>query len=332
MPWENVLLLFEEGYPCWNAETVTKAGEDPDDLQALERMGLLERTDGGTFQLSDEGRDKFIFQAGEFFFDARPAPPSADPELDLRRLELKQLLDASFVGRWGLKKFFSGKKILYFPGLPSEKIFQKGKGAPKWLYPEAGEIRAIDSRFPLRRKTDPDITPEDIRCWMAERNIGQGIFEADLLLLHYCDFEYYMHVIPPATDTEKFLHCDRFFFQLARKSYFTDPSELYDFIGRFHLLLFYYRHLGLPGSFDLDIHQQENISVLIFVTETEREAEEFYSIYHPAGEELMGPARPMEIEVLSMEALKGNRGKEESHFDLFEKIGHRIAITYPPGG
>ncbi|MBN1332942.1 MAG: hypothetical protein JW971_04175, partial [Synergistales bacterium] len=72
MPWENVLLLFEEGYPCWNAETVTKAGEDPDDLQALERMGLLERTDGGTFQLSDEGRDKFIFQAGEFFFDARP--------------------------------------------------------------------------------------------------------------------------------------------------------------------------------------------------------------------------------------------------------------------
>jgi len=332
MPWENVLLLFEEGYPCWTAETVTKAGEDPKDLKTLENLGFLERTCGETYQLTSEGRERFIIQAGEYFFDARPATPSADPGLDLRRLELKQLLDASFLGRWGLKKFFPGKKVLYYPGLPTEKVFREGEGAPLWLYPDSQEIKAMDSRFPLGRKADPDATPEDIHCWMAERNIARGIFETDLLLLHYCDFEYYMHVIPPATDTEKFLHCDRFFFQLARKNYFTHPSELYDFIGRFHLLLFYYRHLGLPGSFDLDIHQQENISVIIFVTDTEKEAEEFYGIYHPAGEELMGPARPMEIEVISLEALKGIRGREESHFDLLEKIGHRIAITYPPGG
>jgi len=330
MSWENTLLLFEDGYPCWTSDTVELAGEDPGELKVLENMGLLEKTGTSIFQLTEEGRTKFRIQSEEYFFDALPAEKSPDPQLDLKRLQLKQLLDSSFLGRWGLKKFEPGKKVYYYPALPPVRTFITQDNGPEWTYPETHEIRTINSQFPLPRVPDPDMTPEDISRWMVANGIHQDHFQADLLLRHYCDFEYYMHVLPPATDTEKFLHCDRFFFHFARDSYFKDPSSIYEYLGKFHLLLFYYRHLGLPGSFDLDIHQQENISVLIFVTETEDQAEDFYDRYHGMGEKLMGPGRPMEIEALSIEALKGHSQREDSHFDLFDKLAHRVAITYPP--
>jgi hypothetical protein len=84
----------------------------------------------------------------------------------------------------------------------------------------------------------------------------------------------------------------------------------------------------LPGNFDLDIHQQENLNALIFISETEKEAIKFYETFHSMGEHLTGPAKPMDIWCISLESMEKHEGKEDSHFDFFEKTGHRVAITY----
>jgi hypothetical protein len=46
------------------------------------------------------------------------------------------------------------------------------------------------------------------------------------------------------------------------------------------------------------------------------------------GEHLTGPAKPMDIWCISLESMEKHEGKEDSHFDFFEKTGHRVAITY----
>lgn len=328
MKGENVLLLFNTNYPCWNEELVRLAGEDPSMLEILETEGYLERTDT-CYVLTESGKEKFREVAADFFYDEKPATSTEDPEKSLLHCRLALLLDRSFVGRWGIKKFIPGQTLQYYPGIEAEKMFKiDNSGKPIWTYEKLEPVSRIGSSFPKDRKGNEGLTQAKIAEWMDKKGIQAGSLDMDLLFLHYCDFVYYMHKVPPVSDTYKLLHADRFFMKFTQESFYSDPSSLFEEIGKFHLFLFYYRHVVLPGNFDLDIHQQENLNALIFISETEKEAIKFFETYHSMGEHLTGPAKPMDIWCISLESMEKHEGKEDSHFDFFEKTGHRVAITY----
>ena len=329
---ENVLLLFSKGYPCWNEELVELAGENPTFLQDLQQKGLLVK-EKGICSLTQAGRKAFTELAREYYYDATPADPAEDHGKELLKCRLSLMLNRSFVGRWGVKNFHVGQPLTYYPGLKKGDICSISPSKkPRWIYNEMAIINEIRETFPQNRQTDRHPSILEIKGWMEERGMEEGSLEIDVLFLHYCDFVHYMHKVPPASDTLKLLHADRFYMNFVRKEFYDDPLLLFEEIGKFHLFLLYYRHLILPGNFDIDIHEQGNLNALMYITETEEEAIRFYETFSPLAEELTGPADPMDIWSMSMEAIENHPMKEDSHFDFFAKIGHRVAITYPPGG
>lgn len=331
MSWKNILLLFTKGYPYWNEELVKLSGEDPSLLTDLHDRGLIQEKNNLYF-LTCEGEEAFRETAEEYFYDAIPGEPGQDPAKALLKCRLSLLLNRSFIGRWGVKNFYPGKLLSFYPKLERKEICSLDPSKrPVWKYRDMGVINEIRKAFPQERKTNLNPPISEIEKWMTERNIEKGNLEIDLLFLHYCDFMYYMHKTPPASDTLKLMHADRFYMQFVREEFYSDPISLFEEIGHFHLFLLYYRHLILPGNFDLDIHQQENLNALMYITETEAEAVRFYDRFHPLATELTEAAKPLDIWSLSIEAIETHPIKEDSHFDLFEKIGHRVAITYPPG-
>jgi hypothetical protein len=332
MDWESVLLLFSTGQGCWTSDMVKLAGEDPGQLKFLKEKGFLEEHDG-IYSLTPAGREQFSIAATRSYFDEKPAGHITDEKKEMDRCRLALLLNSSFVGRWGVKDFRIAQPLTYYPKMERGELCSVGRsGTPLWKYDSTEMISEIKTSFPQDRKTDIHPPTEDIEQWMTCRGIRPGTLEIDLLFLHYCDFIYYMHKTPPASDRLKLMNADRFYMQFTRKEYYDEPITLYEDIGKFHLFLLYYRHLILPGNFDLDIHQQENINALMFVTETEEEAVRFFKVFSPIAEELVGPAKPLDIWSLSMEAIENHPVREDSHFDFFEKIGHRVAITYPSDG
>ncbi len=329
MSWENVLLLFTENQPCWNEELISLAGEDPDLLHELRTRELVEQK-GNIYYMTEKGKSIFRKIAQEYFYEASPGSVPTDPAREIMRCKLSMLLNRSFVGRWGVKKFYQGQILSFYPGLTQEKICTvNSSGEPEWLYNDLDMIDKIRNSFPPDRVNDLHPSLKEIDQWMQEQEIRKGSLEIDLLFLHYCDFMYYMHKTSPVSDTLKLLHADRFFMKFTREEFYSDPISLFEEIGRFHLFLFYCRHLILPGNFDMDIHQQENLNALMYITETEKEAVKFFDHFHLIGDKLTGPAKPLDIWVFSMESLENHPFKEDSHFDLFEKVGHRVAITYP---
>lgn len=327
-----MLLLFSKNQGCWTSDMVRLAGEDPGQLRFLKEKGFLEEHDG-IYSLTPAGREHFSTAAAESYFDAEPAGDISDEKKEMDRCRLALLLNNSFVGRWGVKDFRLGQTLKYYPGMEGREICSVDpSGIPLWKYDSTEMINEIRDCFPQHRKADLHPSIEDIEQWMTSKGIKRGNLEIDLMFLHYCDFIYYMHKTPPSSDRLKLMHADRFYMQFTRKEYYDEPMKLYEVIGKLHLFLLYYRHLILPGNFDLDIHQQENINALMFVTKKEEEAVRFFKDFSPMAEELVGPAKPLDIWSLSMEAIENHPVREDSHFDLFEKIGHRVAITYPPGG
>lgn len=332
MDWNSVLLLFSKNQGCWTSDMVRLAGEDPSGLIELKGMGFLKERNG-VYSLSPKGREQFILAAAGSFFDAQPAGDITDEKKEVSRCRLALLLNSSFVGRWGVKDFRIGQTVTYYPEIERRNLCSVSlSGTPLWKYDSTGMINEIRDSFPQHRKENLHPSIEDIEQWMTCKRITRGNLEIDLMFLHYCDFIYYMHKTPPASDMLKLMNADRFYMQFTRKEFYDKPITLYEEIGRIHLFLLYYRHLILPGNFDLDIHQQENINALMFVTDTEEEAVRFFRTFSPMAEDLVGPAKPLDIWSISIEAIENHPAKEDSHFDLFEKIGHRVAVTYPPGG
>ncbi|MGB4097221.1 MAG: hypothetical protein WBJ85_05905, partial [Acetomicrobium sp.] len=78
---------------------------------------------------------------------------------------------------------------------------------------------------------------------------------------------------------------------------------------------------------DLDWADQDSLSWVIWVTETEEEALSLLSQLSYFGSSLIEPAKPMDIWIISIEGLKGVKEKQETLFDLFSFMAHPVART-----
>ena len=196
----DLLLLFTEEYPCWNRETVECAGESFEDLLFLEESGLAASKDG-IYQLTEAGRQRFREEAAASWYEAEPAGDVENPPRALRRNRLVRLLDRAFLGRWGLKKALPGKKLPLVGDLSREDmVAPEGKNL-SWSFLEYPFVQAFTQKYPPGRVDTSPRNMEEFRAWRNSLGEREGIWELDLLMLHYCDFTEYMSYPAPKNDT-----------------------------------------------------------------------------------------------------------------------------------
>jgi hypothetical protein len=331
---ETVLLLFDAQHPCWNEETVSLAGEDPQALPALEREGLLTK-EGAFYVLSDAGVERFRFEAASAYYDAAPGTTPKDPRKMLRRNRMELLLRRSFLGRWGLKEPRPGACLPWFPSLTKEELFRRETGDTLvWTYTEHPSVRLLLDRYPL--PSNANVLPpnlQEMRAFLHAKNISVSHLELDLLLLQHYDFEQYMHVPPHPNDELGFLNTDRLYCRLAppsltgRNLHRDEMDAVCWDIGRLHLFLLWQRRVFLPWFFDRDTEEQDAINWWFWITDTEEEALVLQRSLMPLGEALSRPALPLDLWVLSLEALSTRTAREETFWDLFAETAHSIART-----
>ena len=80
------------------------------------------------------------------------------------------------------------------------------------------------------------------------------------------------------------------------------------------------RHVFLPWYFDHDTTNYDGINWWFWVCRSQSELEILKKEVVPRGETLVGPALPLQLFGISLEALEQNKEKHEYHWDLFEKI------------
>lgn len=332
MDYETILLLFDRDHPCWDEETLVLIGEDCRGLKKLEDLGFLE-ADNGIYSLTEKGRQAFKKLCIEQFIDEEPAtsPKSfQEKRQSLWRTRLQVLLDNSFTSRWGLKEFYPGKALKYVPPLRESQIFELKDNHIDWTYLCHESVVKIKEHFNLtglkaREATPPGI--EEIKAWMEENEISRESFVVDLFFLSRYDFAYYMQFPKHPNDILGLVNADRFFFFRASPPFEDHIKDYIETIGKVHLFLMNQRHICLPGYYDLDLADQDSLSWVIWVTETEEEALRLADCVKPFGQSLIEPARPMDIWIISAEKLKEIREKQETLFDLFSLIAHPVART-----
>ena len=329
---EAVLLLFDEDHPCWDEETVKLAGEDNEGLKRLESLGLLKNMED-IYSLTDMGRNAYTDICKNQFIEARPgmAPEElSEQRRSLWRTRLQVLLDNSFIARWGVKEFHPGIVLKYVPGLKGEQIVLLKGYDLRWTYLSNPDVQRIKSHFSVTGLKAREMRPpnlDEICMWLEENGISSESFTVDLLFLSRYDFAYYMQFPKHHNDILGLVNADRFFFFKASTPFEDHIKDYIETIGKVHLFLMNQRHICLPGYYDLDLADQDSLSWVIWVTETEEEALRLADCIKPFGQSLIEPAKPMDIWIISTEKLKEIREKQETLFDLFSLIAYPVART-----
>jgi hypothetical protein len=280
---ESVLLLFDFNHPVWDLSTVEMAGEDPSFLMELVQCGLVEEREG-CFVLTESGVREFEALRDQCFLDSSPGLTPSDPLLWLRRNRLEMAFKRAFAGRWGNKRTYPGAR-LHFLAPPVETVFE-------------------GLRF---------------TGWRVSGGMSHGVLELDLLLLFDYDFSCYMGSPKHPEDQEGVLNADRVLMVIA------DPMDVPGALARLgeaHRWLADRRRV-LGSSFDLDCEGQDSVTWWAWVTPEEGQALELHRRLYPFGEALCGPSKPLDLWVLSLEALEG-APREETFYDLFHRVGHRV--------
>jgi hypothetical protein len=160
---------------------------------------------------------------------------------------------------------------------------------------------------------------------LEEKNIKRGTFTPDLLFLSRYDFEYYSDVPPDPNDRYSFLNSDRMFCFNSPEPEEKNLQFFIDRIAEVHLLMMNYRHIYLPGYTHMDTANQENLNWFVWITRTEREAEQLVSLLGKFGKDLIKPALPLDIYTFSHEGLASVGEKSETIYDLLFHHAHAIA-------
>ncbi|MCX7828551.1 MAG: hypothetical protein N2315_04995 [Thermanaerothrix sp.] len=283
MSLESVLLLFDFNHPVWDFSTVEMAGEDPSFLMELVQCGLVEERDG-CFVLTESGVREFETLRDQCFLDSPPGLPPSDPPLWLRRNRLEMAFKGAFAGRWGNKRTHPGVK-LSFLAPPMEAVFE----GPRFT------------------------------GWRVSGKTAHGVLELDLLLLFDYDFSCYMGSPRHPEDHEGVLNADRVLMVMADE---LDLRMSIARLGDAHRWLWDRRRV-FGSSFDLDCQGQDSVTWWAWVAQEEGHALELHRRLEPFGEALCGPSKPLDLWVLSLEALAG-APRDETFYDLFHQVGHRV--------
>ena len=301
----NILLLFSDDYPCWDAETVSLAGENPGSLAMLETSGRISRLGNG-YIITQSGINEREITARENFVPVSKITSviadaeSANNQLEINRMT--QLLDRAFMTQWGIKEFTVNETFPLSPILNDDEYFAVN-GRAKALWPENDYVRSLMSEFPdkgyeARKLPAPGKTALD--SWVKENDIPCGNFTVDFVLRHHHDFEHYRQMYTPEGDIFGFVNASLIFSHKVSGK----PQELLPLIGKIHLLFTLQRRIYIPGWFDMDSEEQEPMKLLTLVTDTDSELRELTQTLRSWGNDLVDPARPMYIIGTSVEHLR----------------------------
>ncbi|MBL3593975.1 MAG: hypothetical protein JMJ93_10810 [Synergistaceae bacterium] len=318
---ESILLLFDAHHPVWTAEGVRRAGENPELLEALRSRGDLKKQDR-FYLLTEEGATRYRQAAQDCFHDAQPGERPHDLARWALRTELEQLLNRSFLGRWGIKEFRNGASLPYAPALDGEELFRLGKDGLRWTYEENAIVRELKARYPKWKGPETPLPDrEAFRSWMAARGAAWERLTIDVFFLHRYDAEVFQSVTPHPNDELALYHKDRFFFRLLPGGV-PSTEELCRDLGRLHLFLLLQRRIFLPWAFDRDTTDHDSINWWFWVTESQEELQRLQKTVTPLAPSMTEAeaAQPLELFGISLEALRAIRGQREYHWDLFQEV------------
>ena len=320
---EETLLLFGEEHPCWTEKMLELAGGSAGTLNALFGAGLL-REQEGVFFLTPDGAARFSELAEKFFLPIRPGAPGVSVTREANRSLLQILLDKRHQQRWGLKEY---RKPFRFelPALSGDELFTIEAGKLTWRYPDNPVFAGMARDFPvtgLAARKGPPPSPERVAAWKAANMPIGRTMEADLLYKSRYDFQAYLRFPKLPCDPCDMLNTDRFLFFFAPPS--GGEKALLPMLGEFHMFLTMMRRMYLPGYVDLDSLDQDGINWLVYVYENEEDALKCAGILARMGSSLAGPAAPLEVWSLSLEALWRRDGTAESIHDMLPCTAHPI--------
>lgn len=301
----NVLLLFSDDYPCWDAETLSLAGENPGSLAMLETSGRISRLGNG-YVITQSGINERENLSRENFIPVSKITTiindidTANHQLEINRMT--QLLDRAFMTQWGIKEFTINETFPIAPMLNDDEYFAVNDTA-KALWPDNDYVRSFMAEFPdkgceARKLPAPGQTALD--SWVKNHNIPCGNFTVDFVLRHHHDFEHYRQMPTPEGDIFGFVNASLIFAHKVR----SKPQDLLPFIGEIHILFTLQRRIYIPGWFDMDSEEQEPMKLLTLVTDTDSELRALTQTLRSWGNDLVDPARPMYIIGTSIEHLR----------------------------
>jgi hypothetical protein len=322
---ENVLLLFDEENPCWTRPMLSLANEEAAD--ALLREGFLLR-EGEILFLAPEGVERFRALREESFLSLRPgvSGPEMDREREARRSLLRMFLDKRHLQRWGLKEY--NKPFLFdVPNLDEEELFSIDGGELVWRYQESAVFVKMARDFPhtgmaARAYPAPDIAR--ISGWMTSFMPKRRTVTTDLLYRSRYDFRAYARFPKLPADPCDMLNTDRFF------CFFTPPPlpenerTMLKTLGEFQMYMTMLRRMYMPGYVDRDSLDQDGVNWLIYIHERETDAVGCAELLSRRGRSLDGPAAPLEIWSLSLQALLEHEETSETIHDLLPDVAHPI--------
>lgn len=314
----DAILRFTEDHPCWTVALFERVGEDLSGLDGLERTGLLAR-EGDALWLTDEGRAAFARLAAELYVPDRPGEVPMDAARSLMATELWLEMERCNAQRGGLKRYLFRPKISVRPALSREDAWAIEAGRIAWRYLDAPTVRDVLAGPPpptvLERSLDP-WRPEALAAW---RSLPSEPFVPDVALLVDYDFEHYLGFEGHPGDEMRIINTDRFVFSAA-----STMEDRLDELGRFHRWLLELRRLRIAGWLDLDFQQQDSVSWLIFLVRSQGEARAVQTEMRALGPALTGPAMPMEVWALSLEAMRECPSGRELVWDVLPDVGLSI--------
>ena len=301
----NILLLFSDDYPCWDAETVSLAGENPGSLAMLESSGKISRLGSGYIITQSGINERENLSRENFVPVSRITRIINDIDTANRQLEINrmtQLLDRAFMTQWGIKEFAVNETFPLSPILNDDEYFAVNESV-KALWPDNDYVRLFMAEFPdkgyeARKLPAPGKIALD--SWVSKNHIPCGNFTVDFVLRHHHDFEHYRQMPTPEGDIFGFVNASLIFAHKVR----SKPQDLLPFIGKIHLLFTLQRRIYIPGWFDMDSEEQEPMKLLTLVTDTDSELDSLTQTLRSYGKDLVDPARPMYIIGTSIEHLR----------------------------
>ena len=321
---ENLLILFNSSLPCWDAETILAAGEDPSGLENLVKSGDLMKISSG-YVLTPQGiktREKIsrelflpLTNAGEIIIDE----VRAKEMLELNRMT--QFLDRAFVTDWGIKEISVRENFPVMPCLNDDEFFifeNKFKNEKiKAIWPEHKNIKKFLIDFPnvgVAARKFPAPGQKVLDEWARENNLSYGNLSVDFVLRSRADFNHYKNYEQFESDKYKFLDSDQLFVQKVSDDNF---ENLLPFFGKLHIFLTEQRRIFLPGWFDIDHDENEDWHLLCFVTDTEKQLEILTKTLRQWGEDLINPVNPLFIIGSSIEKLRNQKEQKRTIYDWF---------------
>jgi hypothetical protein len=281
---------------------------------------LLKRTPCGNYCLSDHGKNVLLDYGYECGVPVFLPEARANEDDAVWATRFRLLFDNSFVGRWSLKEYRQNVRMSYYPGLSRRETWvMDEEGRSRWLYRGHHMVQDFLKRYPhtgisARKKKTPD--SKEAGRWCRSQGFPEGSLFVPLLFLSRYDFPHYARFPPLDQDQWGFLNADRMFcFRSPVPSEESIPVCV-DTIAGIHLFLQYYRRVHLPGYTHFDAENQENLNWIVWVTDSDDEAESLLSLLKQLGTSLADFELPLDIRVLSLETLQKVRNPYETVYDL----------------